>query len=76
MYRLKQASKIAHDDLKNHLMSHGYTPVDFTPGLWKHVDLDITFTLIVDEFGAKYTNLAQAQHLADTLKLKYDLSID
>ena len=57
-------------------MPHGYTPVDFTPGLWKHIDSDITFTLIVDNFGVKYTDPAQAQHLADTLKLKYDLSIE
>ena len=33
MYGLKQAGKIAHNDLKKHLMPHGYTPVDFTPGL-------------------------------------------
>jgi len=76
MYGLKQAGKIAHDDLKKHLMPYGYIPVDFTPGLWKYVDSDIIFTLIVDDFGVKYTDPAQAQHLADTLKLKYDLSID
>jgi hypothetical protein len=33
-----------------------YIPCDVTPGLWKHTDSDLMFTLVVDDFGVRYTN--------------------
>ena len=76
MYGLRQARKIAHEDLKTHLVPYGYKPVRFTPGLWKHELSNLRFTLIVDDFGVKFTNLSQAHHLINVLKTKYELSID
>ena len=76
MYGLKQAGKIAHDDLKKYLAPYEYHPVEFTPGLWKHKQSNLTFTLIVDDFGVKFTNVPQAKHLIDTLRRKYEVSID
>jgi hypothetical protein len=76
MYGLKQAGKIAHDDLKQHLKPYGYQPVQFTPGLWKHNTSGLTFTLIVDDFGVKFNNFQQANHLIEALQTKYELSVD
>ena len=56
MYGLKQAGKLAHEDLKLHLASHRYKPIKFTLWLWRHELSRLTFTLIVDDFRVKYTN--------------------
>jgi hypothetical protein len=58
MYGLKEASILAYDQLKAHLNQYGYSPVRFTPGLWKHNMHRTTFTLAVDDFGIKYFNKA------------------
>ena len=51
MYGLPHAGKIANDRLVKHLQPHWYAPVTHTPGLWKHHTRNITFTLVVDDFG-------------------------
>ena len=66
MYGLKQAGKIANDQLKKIFAPHGYRPTR-TPGLWKHDNKPISFTLIVDDFGVKYTNKKDAQDLMKIL---------
>ena len=53
MYGLKQAGKIANYQLKERLIPHGYKPCRNTPGLWKHDNKPISFTLIVDNFRVK-----------------------
>ena len=63
MYGLKQAGRIANDRLKNHLKASGYVPCRYTPGLFTNVSRKISFSLCVDDFGVKYTNKANAQHL-------------
>ena len=60
MYGLPQAGKIANDLLKERLEYFGYYPTNFTPGLWKHVWRPVQFTLVVDEFGVKFTGLQHA----------------
>ena len=50
-YGLKQSSKIAHDDLVAHLKTHGYVRAPRTEGLFKHQTRDVSFTLVVDDFG-------------------------
>jgi hypothetical protein len=50
MYGLKEASILAYDQLKAYLAPYGYSPVRFTPGLWKHDTRRTTFTLAVDNF--------------------------
>ena len=76
MYGLPQSGRIANDRLIKFLAPHGYAPVPITPGLWKHKDRSTTFTLVVDDFGIKYTNQADADHLITTLKLLYSVSVD
>ena len=36
----------------------------------------IAFTLVVDDFGVKYANKKNADHLVTTLKVKYKISED
>ena len=44
------------------------------PGLWKHVSRPIAFTPFVDDFGVKYVNKKNADHLVASLKGKYKIS--
>mmetsp|Transcript_37439 Transcript_37439/g.52808 ORF Transcript_37439/g.52808 Transcript_37439/m.52808 type:complete len:111 (+) Transcript_37439:250-582(+) len=63
MYGLPQAGKIANDQLVKFLRPHGYEECNITPGLWKHATRDITFCLVVDDFGIKYTDEDVLNHL-------------
>jgi hypothetical protein len=76
MYGLPQAGKIANDRLTKFLAPYGYAPVPLTAGLWRHDTRDITFTLVVDDFGVKYTDVADANHLMSALKDQYKVSED
>eukprot|EP00957_Ditylum_brightwellii_P038085 2880364-Ditylum_brightwellii.AAC.1 len=76
MYGLPQAGKIANDQLIKHLAKFGYSPEQHTPGLWKHKDRDITFCLVADNFGIKYTNENDLQHLIRALQQLYTITID
>ena len=75
-YGLKQSGKIAHDDLVDHLKKYGYVKAQRTDGLFIHKERDITFTLVVDDFGIKYTDKADVDHLVEALRDKYPLKVD
>ena len=47
-----------------------------TPGLWKHTSRPILFTLVVDDFGVKYTRQEDINHLIGCIKEKYQLTED
>jgi hypothetical protein len=76
MYGLPQAGKLANDQLIARLAPHGYAPVPHTPGLWNHATSDLMFTLVVDDFGIRYTNKADAEALMRTLNDSYTVSED
>jgi hypothetical protein len=76
MYGLPQAGKLANDQLLSFLAPHGYRPCKITPGLWKHDTRPIQFTLVVDDFGVKYTDEADAKHLLSVLEQHYKCSVD
>jgi len=77
MYGLPQAGKLANNQLIAALAPFGYHPVPLTAGLWRHKTRDITFCLVVDDFGVKYTNKDDATHLLESLeKCNYKLSTD
>ena len=76
MYGLQQAGILANDRLQAHLVKHGYTAAPNTPGLFTHTERPVTFSLVVDDFGIKYTSVADAQHLISTLQELYTISID
>ena len=73
---LKQAGRIAHDRLVKHMKQFGYAPCKHTPALWKHDTRPISFTLVVDDFGVKYINKQDLQHLIDTLRQQYTITVD
>ena len=58
------------------LKDHGYYESKLVPGLWHHKTRPITFTLVVDNFGVKYTNKKDAEHLMSVLKKHYTLTQD
>ena len=76
MHGLKEAVKLAHDEIKAFLKPHGYESTKCTPGMWKHTPSGLTFTLIVNDLETKYTDINRAQHLLNTLQLKYEASTD
>jgi Reverse transcriptase (RNA-dependent DNA polymerase) len=76
MYGLKQAGRIANDQLTIFLAAHGYAPAPVTPGLWLHETRDITFTLVVDDFGIKYIKQEDLDHLLSVLCQHYAISVD
>ena len=60
MYGLPQAGLLAQEQLIVNLKEHGYYQSKLVPGLWHHQTRPITFTLVVDDFGVKYTNKKDA----------------
>ena len=76
MYGLPQADRLANDQLIDFLAPHGYKPVPLTPGHWRHTTRDIIFSLVVDDFGIRYTKRGDAEHLLATLEANYQVSRD
>jgi hypothetical protein len=76
MYGLPQAEILANQLLARRLAIHGYHQTKFTPGLWRHVNRPIQFTLVVDYFGVQYVGAEHAQHLIAALETDYIVSTD
>ena len=76
MYGLKQAGHIANYQLKQHLKTYVYVPCRYTPSLFTHTSQKISFALCVDDFGVKYTDKADAQHLLTCLEKIYKCTTD
>ena len=76
MYGLPQAGIIAQDLLTKRLHKAGYRQSAVTPGYWHHDWRPISFTLVVDDFGVKYTNKDDVKHLASVLRQDYEIDID
>ena len=76
VWGLPQAGILANKLLKQRLAPHGYYECANTPGLWRHTTSSIMFTLVVDDFGIKYTNKNDVQHLISCLKTHYGLTED
>jgi hypothetical protein len=75
-YGLKQSGKIAHDDLVQHLAKYSYSKAKRTDGLFLHKTRYLSFTLVVDDFGIKYTNKDDVNHLIAAVRDKYPLKVD
>ena len=76
MYGLKQAAILAFNQLEENLAPHGYRPIPNTVGMWRHESRPIQFCLCVDDFGIKYVNKDDADHLVSALKSHYNITID
>jgi hypothetical protein len=62
MYGLPQAGILAYNQLVAHLAKYGYAPITRASGIWTHDTRDVTFCLVLDDFGIKYTNRCDAEH--------------
>jgi hypothetical protein len=76
MYGLPQAGIIAQELLQERLLKAGYRQSKVTPGYWKHDWRPISFTLVVDDFGIKYINETNVNHLIQALKQDYEIEED
>jgi hypothetical protein len=76
MYGLKQAARLAFDNLVKLLAPDGYYPVRAYPGLWKHKTRPTVFSLCVDDFGIKYMNMDDANHLMTSIRKHFKCTVD
>ena len=76
MHRLKQAALLAHNHLQNNPRPFGYTPVIGTIGLSEHKTRQTKFCLCVDDFGIKYFNKKDADHLLNAIGTNYKYAVD
>ena len=76
MYGLPQAGIIAQQLLEKRLQANGYHQSKINPGFRTHAWCPICFALCVDDFGVKYVGKAHADHLIQTLKGHYEISMD
>ena len=67
MYGLPQAGIIAQNLLTKRLHKAGYSQSKVTPGYWRHSWRPISFSLVVDDFGVKYINKEDVEHLISVL---------
>ncbi len=68
VWGLPQAGILANKKLRRKLAPFGYFEHPNTPGLWKHVPRPISFTLVVDDFGVKYTSDRRSESLSLNLE--------
>ena len=59
--------------MEERLNKEGYFQSQIVPGLWSHKVRPIKFTVIVDDFGIKYMNERDLDHLINSLQ-KYHKS--
>jgi len=76
MYGLPQAGIIAQNLLTKQLHKEGYSQSKVTPGYWRHSWRPISFSLVVDDFGVKYINKEDVEHLIGVLKQDYEIDTD
>jgi hypothetical protein len=76
VWGLPQAGILANKHLRQNLAPFGYFEKVNTPGLWYHVSRPISFTLVVNDFGIKYVNKADVDHLVASIKSTYTLTKD
>jgi hypothetical protein len=68
MYSLPQWGILANQLLEKCLATDGYSQCQHTPRLWQHIQCNIIFCLVIDNFGIKVTNMANIHHLKEALE--------
>ena len=69
-YGILQSGLISYDYLVQHLAPYGYHTSNNTHGIWTHESLPINFTLVVDDFGVRYSRNEHSLHLKAALEDK------
>ncbi len=73
---LPQAGILANKCLRRKLAPFGYYESTNTPGLYCHKSKPITFTLVVNNYGVKFVNKADVDHLISSIKQTHKLTKD
>jgi hypothetical protein len=76
VWGLPQAGILANKHHCRKLAPFGYYKSTNNPGLWRHKFKPITFFLVVDNFGVKFVNKADVDHLISSIKQAYKLTKD
>lgn len=76
MYGLPQAGLLAQQRLISHLAQSEYIQSSVIPCLFRHPTNGVSFVLVVDDFGVKFTNSEGRDHFLDTLRALYTITID
>jgi hypothetical protein len=76
MYGLPQSGLLAQQRLIKHLEKSEYTQSTVVPCLFSHPTNGITFVLVVDDFGIKFTNIEGRDHFLNTLRSLYKITTD
>ena len=73
---LKESGRVANEDTVDHPALHGHRESQITPGPFFHETHDVSFVLVVDDFGIKCTNEAHLDHLITCLEKKHGMKLD
>ena len=73
---LKEAGKIAHDDLVERLAKRGHRKCERAEGLFKHESRDTSFALVVDDFGIKHKKMEDVEHLKKVIGEHHPFKVD
>lgn len=76
MYGLKQAATLAFHQLVDHLRTFGYELIPGTACMFGHKTRRTKFCLCVDDFGIKFFNEDDAEHLINAVSSKYKCTVD
>ena len=76
IYGLKQSGALANKMLAKILEKKGYYQAKHTKGLWLHETKDLSFTLVVDDFGCRFSNKRDAEDLVALLEETYPCKCD
>lgn len=68
MYGLLQGGRLAYVQLVKHWKLHGYERAGYTPRLFKNKTRGTVFSLVVDDFGVKYTSQDDTNHFIAALE--------
>jgi hypothetical protein len=76
VWGIPQAGILANKRLHRKLAPFRYYECSNTLGLWHHESRPLTFTLVVDDFGIKFVNKNDVDHLISSIKKTYTLTKD
>ena len=76
MYGLPNAGLISQDRLFGHLDHHGYKQSRLVPCIFRHATRSTAFSLVVDDFGIKYTKPEDLEHFITIMQELYELKVD
>ena len=77
LHRLEENGSIANEDIVvDHSLQFGRHEIKHTAGLFTHVTRPIQFSLVVDDFGVKWVNHADLNHLLESPRTKHTMTCD